>query len=169
MKNWMVKTMAFEHGFKMGTYFSPNDNTEEIFLDFIRNTKSHLRIAVYGLHLPKLIDELIALHNAGVDVALVVDHTQARGKYERPEIVQLRQAGVPLVEGTSTHHRIMHHKFVVRDKVDVLAGSWNFSQSASEESNWFDIIHLEERAKLFLSVWQEMWDWISANESQYQN
>jgi phosphatidylserine/phosphatidylglycerophosphate/cardiolipin synthase-like enzyme len=120
------------------------------------------------LHLPPLIDELIQLHKRGVDVALVCDHTQARGKYEHPEIEQLRAAGIPLVEGTSQKHKIMHHKFAVRDKTTVLSGSWNFSLSASEENNYFDIVESPERAALFLSKWQEMWDWIVENEPQLQ-
>jgi phosphatidylserine/phosphatidylglycerophosphate/cardiolipin synthase-like enzyme len=150
------------------TYFSPNDDTEKVFLDFINNTKEHLRVAVYGLHLPKLIDSLIDLHKRGVDVAIICDHSQARGKYENPEIKQLLTAGVPLLEGTSEKHKIMHHKFAVRDKEFVLSGSWNFSESASLEDNYFDIIQSEHRAKLFLMKWQEIWDWIQQHEQNLQ-
>lgn len=150
------------------TYFAPDDDTEKVFLDFIQGTKEHLRIAVYGLHLPPLIDALIELHHAGKDVAIVCDHTQARGTAENPEIHQLLASGIPLLEGTSSKHKIMHHKFAVRDKVSVLSGSWNFSQSASEENNYFDIIESPERSDLFLSKWQEMWDWIKEHEQKYQ-
>lgn len=160
--------MSLDVGLKMSTFFSPDDDTQQVFLDFINETQSHLRIAIYGLHLPPLIDSILALHSKGVNVALVCDHTQARGKYERPEIQQLVDAGVPLLEGTSERHHIMHHKFAVRDKSSVLSGSWNFSQSASLESNYFDIVESSDRAALFLSKWQEMWDWINANEQKYQ-
>lgn len=161
--------MSVKTGLTVATYFSPDDDTQQVFLDFIRSAKEHLRVAVYGLHLPPLIDEIVDMHKSGVDIALVVDHTQARGKYERPEIQQLRESGIPLMEGTSEKHHIMHHKFAVRDKSDVLSGSWNFSQSASLESNYFDIVESPDRAALFLSKWQEMWDWIQENEQQYQN
>lgn len=152
----------------ISTYFSPDDDTQTEFLNFIRATKQHLRIAVYGLHLPPLIDALINLHQSGVDVAIVCDHTQARGTAENPEIHQLLASGVPLLEGTSSKHKIMHHKFAVGDKAAVLSGSWNFSQSASEENNYFDVIESPERAALFLSKWQEMWDWIKTHEQKYQ-
>lgn len=160
--------MALDVGLKMSTYFSPDDDTQKVFLDFIQRTKSHLRIAIYGLHLPPLIDDLIKLHQNGVDVSLVVDHTQARGTYERPEIQALRTAGVPLLEGTSDKHKILHHKFAVRDKSVTLSGSWNFSLSASEEDNYFDIVESSDRAALFLSKWQEMHDWIQGHEQKYQ-
>jgi phosphatidylserine/phosphatidylglycerophosphate/cardiolipin synthase-like enzyme len=151
------------------TFFSPDDDTQKVFLDFIRSTKQHLRIAIYSLHLPPLVDDLIQLHRSGVNIALVCDHSQAEGRYEHPEIEQLRLAGVPFVVGTSQKHKIMHHKFAVKDKVAVESGSWNFSLSASEESNYFDIIESWDRAATFLSKWQEMWNWISENEPQLEN
>ena len=161
--------MALDVGLRMSTYFSPDDDTQQVFLDLIRSTKQHLRIAIYGMHLPPLIDELLALHKEGKDVALVIDHTQARGTYEHPEIEQLRSAGVPILEGTSDHHKIMHHKFAVRDKETVLSGSWNFSESASLESNYFDVVESPDRAALFLDKWQEMYDWINTHEQKYQD
>lgn len=151
------------------TYFSPDEDTKGKFLEFIQGTQTHLRIAIYGLHLPELVDSLIKLHNQGVDVALVCDHTQARGTYERPEILQLRAAGIPLWEGTSQKHRILHHKFAVRDQDTVLAGSWNFSQSASDEANYFDIIKQAVRAQRFLKIWDELAEFIKLHEGQYQD
>ena len=62
----------------------------------------------------------------------------------------------------------MHHKFAVRDKDTVLAGSWNFSESASLESNYFDVIQSPERAALFLSKWQEIWDFMSTHDESKQ-
>jgi phosphatidylserine/phosphatidylglycerophosphate/cardiolipin synthase-like enzyme len=163
-----VSVLSAEVGLKVATYFSPDDDTQKVFLDFIRSTKQKLRIAIYGLHLPPLIDELINLHRNGVDVAIVIDHSQARGKYTRPEVEQLRAVGIQLLEGTSDEHKIMHHKFAVRDGASVLSGSWNFSLTASEESNYFDVVDSDVRAQLFLSKWQEIWDWVAAHEQQYQ-
>jgi len=160
--------MIFPAVANIATYFSPDEDTDSVFLDYIAQTKTHLRIAVYGFHLPKLTDLLIILHRKGVDVAVVCDHIQARGKAEIIEIEKLLAAGVKLVEGTSQKHKIMHHKFAVRDKTTVLSGSWNFSLSAGEESNYFDIIEHEARSDRFLQIWQEMYDWITTHEEQYQ-
>ncbi len=159
--------MPVDVGLRVQTFFSPDDDTQGTFLRYVQETHSHLRIAIYGLHLPPLIEDLLALHKGGKDVALVIDHTQAHGTAERPEVEALRQAGVPLLEGTSDKHRILHHKFAVRDKSAVLAGSWNFSEGASLEDNYFDIVENADRATLFLSKWQEMHDWIAAHEAAY--
>lgn len=161
--------MSLEVSLKMKTMFSPDDDVTTEFLQFISATSSHLRIAIYGLHLPVLIDEILKLHNNKIDVAFVCDETQADGHYERPEVVQLKAAGVPIKIGTSSKHRIMHNKFVVQDQASVWSGSWNFSSTASLESNQADLIYSVDRATLFLSKWQEMWDWIDKNEEAIQD
>src|ERR1700730_823396 len=138
--NGRVLSMGLITGAQVSTYFSPDDDTQNVFLQFIHGTKHHLRIAIYSLHLPPLINDFISLHQSGIDLALVCDHSQALGKYEQPEIAQLKAAGVPLVVGTSQKHKIMHHKFAVQDQSIVEAGSWNYSLSASAESNFFDIV-----------------------------
>ena len=160
--------MALKTGLNITTLFSPEDDTQTAFLQFVQSTKSHLRIAIYGMHLPPLVNDLLALRAAGKDIALVCDHTQAMGRYEHPEIDALIAAGVPLVIGSSDKHMIMHHKFAVRDKEVVLSGSWNFSVSASKEDNFFDIVESPERSALFLSKWQEMHDWIASHEQKWQ-
>lgn len=160
--------IALTTGLSISTYFSPDDDTQAAFLQFIQATQSHLRIAIYGLHLPPLIDDLIALHKRGADVALVCDSTQAAGKYEHPEILQLLDAGIPLLVGSSQKHAILHHKFAVRDKSSVLCGSWNFSLTASKEANYFHILESSQQADLFLSKWQELWAFIGTHEQNKQ-
>ncbi len=159
--------MPVDVGLRVRTLFSPDDDVQAEFLHFIQGTENHLRIAIYGLHLPPLIQDLIVLHQRGIDVALVIDHIEAHGTAEHPEVEALRQAGVPLLEGTSSRGRILHHKFAVRDKQSVWAGSWNFSLSASLEDNWADCVDNADRAALFLSKWQEIWDYIKAHDQRW--
>lgn len=161
--------MALEVGLRISTFFSPDDPCQDVLLDFVCQTQQHLRVAMYGLHLPPLIDALLALHAAGKDVALVLDHTQAAGHAEKPEVQALLAAGVPLRIGTSQKHAILHHKFFVRDKSAVLAGSYNASLGAAKEANYFDVVDNADRATLFLAKWQELWDFISAHEAVYQH
>lgn len=131
------------------TYFSPDDDLKTVFLNFIQDTDEHLRFADYGFHMPMLTDLLIHLHDSGKNVAGVLDYTQERGKYERPEVLKLIQDKLDIAIGTSFKHHIMHDKYAIRDKRYVLAGSWNFSESATEESNFFFIIDSPELANLF--------------------
>jgi phosphatidylserine/phosphatidylglycerophosphate/cardiolipin synthase-like enzyme len=159
---------AADVGLRVQTWFSPDQDCQSALVAFVGGTREHLRVAMYGFHLPPVRDQLIALRARGADVALVLDHSQAEGRAERADVEALRAAGVPLVVGTSQRHRIMHHKFFVRDRADVLAGSYNASLTAALEANYFDVTRSSERAALFLAKWQALWDWIRANEPQDQ-
>lgn len=148
------------------TYFAPDDDCETALVAFVQSAKTRVRLADYSFNLASLTDVLISQHAAGLDVSLILDRSQAAGKSERPIVAELRAAGVPLVVGTSDKHRIMHNKFVIVDDVAVLSGSYNFTHTASLESNYFDIAHNPLRAEAFLTAWQTIHDWIVANEPQ---
>lgn len=123
------------------TLFSPFDDTAAEFLAFVQGAKRSLCVVIYGFHLPPLTDALIAKHKAGLEVAVILDHSQAAGKAESSEVQRLIDAGVPLLIGTSpVHGQILHSKFTVRDAVAVEFGSWNYSLSASQQSNTMSFV-----------------------------
>lgn len=147
------------------TYFAPYDNAEQALLDLVTSATKKIRLADYSYNLENLTQLLIQKHQEGVDVALVLDKSQAAGNTEKPEVAQLEAAGVPLVIGTSSdHHKIMHSKFVVVDDTFVGSGSYNFTGTAEHEDNFLDVEHNLERAQAFTDTWQKMWDWIETNE-----
>jgi len=148
------------------TFFSPDDDTQDAFLNFIKTAKVKVRLADYSFNLEPLVQLLIQQKNAGVDVQLVLDSSQATGTTEKPVIDQLKQAGVSMVIGTSSLRKIMHNKFTIIDDEWVQSGSWNYTAAASQEDNFFDIEHSPDRAQKFTMYWQKMWDWISKNEPQ---
>ncbi len=148
------------------TYFSPEDDTLKAFLDFITTAKKKIRIADYSFNLEPLVDLLIKKQKAGVDVQLVLDKSQSAGASEKPEVKQLKAAKVPFVLGTSDKHKIMHNKFTILDDEWVQSGSWNYTNAASDEDNFFDIEHSPSRAAAFTADWQKMFAWIKANELQ---
>ena len=128
--------MSVSASLKIRTLFAPFDDTAGEFLRFIESAQSSIDIQIYGFHLPALSDALIAKHQAGIRVSLILDHTQAEGKAEASEVQKLIAAGVPLLIGTSpVHHQILHSKFTVIDEASVEHGSWNYSLSASQQSN----------------------------------
>lgn len=133
------------------TLFSPWDDTQQAFLDYIAGTQTSLHIVIYGFHLPPLTDLLIAKHQAGVELGVILDHSQAAGKAEAGEVQKLVAAGVPLLIGTSpVHGQILHSKFAVRDAESVEFGSWNYSLSASQQSNTMTFITDAPYAAAFL-------------------
>lgn len=149
------------------TYFSPADKTTEAYLRFLDTAKVKVRIAIYSFNMDAIVTKLIDLHKRGVDVALVLDRSQAAGTAsERTEVAKLQAAGVPLVIGTSDHHQIMHSKFTVIDDEWTQSGSWNYTNRASDQDNFFDIEHNPERAAAFTATWEKMWLWITVHPSR---
>lgn len=148
------------------TYFSPQDDTLKAFLDFISSAKKKIRIADYSFNLEQVVDILIKKHKADIDVKLVLDKSQSTGSGEKPQIAKMLKAKIPFVIGTSDLHQIMHNKFTIIDDEWVESGSWNYTNAASDENNFFDIEHSIDRATLFTADWQQMYDWISQNETQ---
>lgn len=148
------------------TYFSPDDDTQDAYLAFIRSAQKQILLADYSFNLEPLAQLLIDKKNNGVDVQLVLDKTQAAGPTERPVIEQLKTAKINMVIGTSSLRKIMHNKFTIIDGEWVQSGSWNYTAAASKEDNFFDIEHSPDRASKFTQYFNKMRDWITTHEPQ---
>lgn len=146
-------------------YASPQDDTQGAFLDLLQNAQKVVRIADYSFNLPQFETALPELVKNGIDVKLVLDRSQSFGKTEKAVLASLQTAGVSIVIGTSSKHKIMHDKFAVIDD-QCIYGSWNFTTSASAEDNFFVIDPNPLVANWFLGVWGQINNWIIANEPQ---
>ncbi len=138
------------------TFFTPYDggNAELVVLHLIADSKMCIRMACYGFTDPVLCDALIEAHKRGVDVSIVMDATQAAGEHQKILVDKLREAGVSLAIGRSpVHSALLHAKFIVVDHMFVEYGSWNFSESASEQFNTVEIDCDQQRAEEFLNAW----------------
>lgn len=151
------------------TLFSPFDDTEGEFLKFINSAQHSVYCVIYGYHLPRLSDALIAKHAAGLSVNLILDHSQERGRAEQQEVQRLVNAGMGLLVGTSpVVGNIIHSKFTVIDEQSVEFGSWNYSTSASKQSNTVSIIQDKTYARAFLDHYHRLHGFIALHQMQYE-
>ena len=143
------------------TYFSIDNDTQAILLDFFNSAQKSIYIADYSFNLPPLVDLLISKFKGGVDVQLIIDKTQAAGPSAKPLIKKLQDAGVPVVVGNSRRNQIMHLKMGIIDNISVISGSYNFTGTAAKEENFFDIWTNDPiRAAKYMKVWSEIHDHI---------
>src|SRR5262249_16677226 len=106
---------------------------------------------------------------SGLEVAVILDHSQAQGKSEASEVQRLVDAGVPLLIGTSpVHGQILHSKFTVRDRSAVEFGSWNYSLSASAQSNTMSFVSHRAYARQFLTHFDRVRSFIVLHEAMMQ-
>lgn len=143
------------------TFFTPYDDAQTPLINMLQSATKSIRIADYSFNLMPVVDILIAKYKAGVDVQLVLDSSQARGKSEVPEVTKLKEACVPMVVGTSDKGKIMHLKVAIVDDAIVGSGSYNFTGTAELEDNFFDVEHSLERAAAFTAYWQRVHDYIA--------
>lgn len=148
---------------------SPEDDITSAYLAFIGKAQKSLHICIYGFHLPALRDALIAAAERGLTVSVILDHTQAAGHAEKPDVDALVAAKVPIAIGTSAKaHEIIHDKFTVVDGHLVEFGSWNYSLSATEEDNTACFADNTALAKWFLSMHNDILRYIRRAERQMQ-
>ncbi len=153
----MIKTLT---ALLMLTVFTPYDDVKQPFLDFLNSAQSSVRMCAYGFTDPEICDTLIKLHKRGVDVSIVMDKTQAAGKYQKGLVKRLQKEGIPLFIGKSAvKNQLIHAKFVVIDEDKVEDGSWNYSNSASMQDNTLNFSFNDpDRAKRFTKFWQMIHD-----------
>lgn len=155
--------------FSITSLFSPDDDIQTAILNTVKSGTTSIKMMIYGFHLPILTDLLIAKHQAGVDVQIVLDYSQSKGVAEAAEVKKLVTAGVDTVIGTSPEaHQICHEKGICVDNQLVLTGSYNFSLSAAKQVNHCDFIASKERADWFSSFFKEIRGWMLSNEPQDQ-
>jgi phosphatidylserine/phosphatidylglycerophosphate/cardiolipin synthase-like enzyme len=120
-------------------YFSPQDDPIQALRRAVATTDTRLFFMIFSFTHPDLVDDLIALHESGVEVVGVFDESQARGRYSVDE--RLAQAGVPVyIDGNKNAIGFaggkLHHKTMLIDPATlseplVVSGSFNWSNAAT--------------------------------------
>ena len=140
---------------KVTTWFSPQDGTSQFGVkSIIARSKSSINVAVFFLTSKFIAADLIAVHQRGVSVRVIVDATAAKNGYSKHEL--LREAGIPVkVENWGGK---MHMKTASVDGSYLVTGSMNWT-AAGEHSNDENtlIIKSGELASQFDQYYHSLW------------
>jgi phosphatidylserine/phosphatidylglycerophosphate/cardiolipin synthase-like enzyme len=110
-----------------------------------------LDVAAYDLDYQPYADALIAAHQRGVRVRLVVDSDYLN----EPPVKALRDAGIPIVD--DRRDAFMHNKFVVIDGARIWTGSANFTfTDAYRNNNNMILIHSTRLAENYTAEFEQM-------------
>ena len=152
------------------TTFAPYDVPDPArhILAMLDEAQAEVKIDIYGFTWPPLMDELIAVHERGVNVRIVADHTQAEGTAEKPQLQRLVDAGIELLIGTSSRGAIDHSKYLIVDGKTVGFGSFNFSQSALAQDNTFTETNDAAMVEQFAANWQRVHDDAAGKHPDWQ-
>jgi phosphatidylserine/phosphatidylglycerophosphate/cardiolipin synthase-like enzyme len=137
------------------TCFIPNSPFQQKCTDLIANqieqAKSEILVQAYSFTSAPIIRALIAAHKRGVDVKLILDKSDFRGRYQKI-IAILNQAGLPIWKDYKP--AIAHNKVIIIDKHIVVVGSFNFTTSAQvRNAENVNIIDDAGFAKNYIEYW----------------
>lgn len=111
-------------------YFSPRGGCEDAICQEIIRARKTIRVLAYSFTSKPIAGQLIAAHDRGVDVQVILDASQVRGR--GCVVDELVAAGVFVaIDG---EHAIAHNKVIVFDGKVVITGSYNFSAAAESRN-----------------------------------
>lgn len=151
------------HQFRIGdatieSYFSPSDETNCHILDALKSADHQVLIGLLLLTKEDLVDEMIALHENGVDLRVIVEDEESSSL----ALSRLRQAGVRVAVHDLSP--LFHHKYAMIDEGFlnsdplVITGShnWTFSADNINDENTL-IIHDQSVTNIFRQEFEARW------------
>ena len=134
-------------------HFSPHGSVADAIVGSLRDARQRVRVALYGLTAPPLVEALIKAHRRGVDVQVKLDRMQSQGKSQAEAVRALRAAGLSVQVSEFT--RLLHDKFAVVDGRLILTGSYNWTGGAetSHRENLL-ILDCSDLARTFEAEWE---------------
>jgi phosphatidylserine/phosphatidylglycerophosphate/cardiolipin synthase-like enzyme len=111
-------------------FFSPGAETDRAIAAVIASARTRVWLAGYYFTSSPVAKALDQAKRRGVDVRVVLDHSQVSLKYSSATFFHNQR--VPL--WINARYPVMHHKFLVLDSDTVAFGSMNFTRAGSQQN-----------------------------------
>jgi len=136
-------------------YFSPQDRiTKNHIIPLIKQAQKEINIPAFLITDKWLADELIASHNRGVKIKIILDASSSHSKYS--QIKYLRNNGIKVK--VENYAGKIHNKSILIDDNITIIGSMNFSRSG-QNNNDENVIVLKNNAitTSYRNYFEYMW------------
>ncbi len=120
--------------------FSPHGGCTDVIVDTLRRAQTSVLVQAYSFTSEPITQALVAAHERGVKVAVILDKSQRSERHSTAE--RLVQHGVPV--SIDDAHAIAHNKVIIVDGETVLTGSFNFTEAA-EAKNAENLLEVDDR------------------------
>lgn len=136
--------------------FSPRGNALDLILAELASAKESIYLAAYSFTSQPVVDALIAAHERGVAVSVVVNKGSINGNGAKARY--LKQNNVPIK--MNTKYSIMHNKFFLVDNKSLKTGSFNYSAAAHQRNaeNILIIRCVDEVITQYQQEFTRLWD-----------
>jgi phospholipase D len=131
--------------------FSPRGGCLELVQETIRKAKKQILVQAYSLTSLPIINELIAAHQRGVVVRILVDRSQLTSRSSQVKRVKAHGLFIAIDQVPG----IAHNKVMLIDGVYVLTGSFNWTQAAEyRNAENLLLLHNEAICRLYIKEWE---------------
>jgi phosphatidylserine/phosphatidylglycerophosphate/cardiolipin synthase-like enzyme len=113
----------------ISVYFSPNGGCTAAILREIGDARESIHVQAAQFTSGPIAKALVAAHNRGIDVQVIVDHHKSENKTQAD---RLEEAGIPTF--TDARHGTAHNKVILVDHKVVITGSFNFTKDSESEN-----------------------------------
>lgn len=139
-------------------YFSqPDHQTDVQLIKVIDSAKKTLDIAIYSITKPSIVNAITNAVKRGVNVRIITDKIQAKGKAQVVALGLLKKSKIPIM--VNTHSGLMHLKVTIADNSIVTTGSYNYSKGATEQNDEVLVIINDSKiAQDFTDKFNFMWN-----------
>ena len=115
---------------KIELCFTPPSGCGKVITNLIAQAAESIYVQAYGITSTKIVNELIAAHNRGIKVRVLLDKSNLHDKYSK--MGELKKAGIDVSIDAVTG--IAHNKVIIIDRQQVITGSFNFTRSADSRN-----------------------------------
>jgi phospholipase D len=131
--------------------FTPGGNCLQLIRQVINQAQKQIFVQAYAFTAPAIMDALIAAHQRGVEVRILVDRSQLTGKGSQVKKAQAYGLWIAVdrVPG------IAHNKVMLMDDAYVLTGSFNWSHAA-EYKNAENLLWIHNKG--LYTVYKQNWE-----------
>ncbi len=145
--------VSFASAVRVEDAFSPREGASRLVENTIYDAKKSVIVAAYSFTSKPIARALIAAHDRGVDVRVVLDGNQYNHKID----AYLLEHGIPV--RLSKQYNLMHDKFMVIDGETVELGSFNYTYSAEYDNaeNVMVVRNARGIASDYARQWQKIW------------
>jgi phosphatidylserine/phosphatidylglycerophosphate/cardiolipin synthase-like enzyme len=127
---WKTVAQLFTTTPTAGVHFSPKGGCTEAVVAELQRARHEIQVLAYSFTARPITDALIAAHQRGVRVQIVLDHSNEKEPYT--DLPHLLEKGLkPLIDDK---HAIAHNKVMVIDSRTIITGSFNFTHQAELEN-----------------------------------
>ncbi|AFC69799.1 phospholipase [Rickettsia amblyommatis] len=135
---------------KIDTCFTPPSGCSKVITAIIDKASTSIYVQAYGFTDVDIADSLIAAHNRGVKVKILLDKSNLHSKYSK--LSKIKSAGIDVL--IDNVPGIAHNKVMIIDENIVITGSFNFSKNA-DYKNAENVIIINDPivARQYLQNW----------------